>query len=150
MSMCWPGGRHDEIMVQKSSRSPGSQGPGVTEIDIPCAFGPAFEGERVRGADLYAQCGGGKTQCTELVKMAHMNEDRRRQGDRSSDRIWDGLKEGGTFHLGIYVQIAGREFQEDFEPIMERQIHHLINYIQGVMHIGQRDISWVRISPSRH
>ncbi len=29
---------------------------------------------------------------------------------------------------------------------MERQIHHLINYIQGIMHIGQRDISWVRIS----
>jgi acetyl-CoA synthase len=29
---------------------------------------------------------------------------------------------------------------------MERQIHHLINYIQGIMHIGQRDISWVRVS----
>ncbi len=56
------------------------------------------------------------------------------------------LKEGDTFPLGIYVQIAGREFQTDFEPIMERQIHHLINYIQGIMHIGQRDISWVRIS----
>ncbi|MEJ2520956.1 MAG: CO dehydrogenase/CO-methylating acetyl-CoA synthase complex subunit beta, partial [Desulfuromonadales bacterium] len=27
----------------------------------------------------------------------------------------------------------------------ERQIHHLINYIQGVMHIGQRDIAWVRV-----
>jgi acetyl-CoA synthase len=56
------------------------------------------------------------------------------------------MKEGETFPLGIYVQIAGREFQTDFEPIMERQIHHLINYIQGIMHIGQRDISWVRIS----
>jgi acetyl-CoA synthase len=56
------------------------------------------------------------------------------------------VKEGGTFPLGIYVQIAGREFQTDFEPIIERQIHHLINYIQGIMHIGQRDISWVRIS----
>jgi acetyl-CoA synthase len=27
----------------------------VTDIEIPCAFGPAFEGERVRGADLYTQ-----------------------------------------------------------------------------------------------
>jgi acetyl-CoA synthase len=35
--------------------------------------------------------------------------------------------------------------QEDFEPILERQIHHLINYAQGLMHIGQRDIAWVRI-----
>jgi hypothetical protein len=44
------------------------------------------------------------------------------------------------------MQVAGREFQEDFEPILERQIHHLINYIQGVMHMGQRDIAWVRVS----
>jgi acetyl-CoA synthase len=44
------------------------------------------------------------------------------------------------------VQIAGREFQEDFEPILERQIHHLVNYIQYVMHIGQRDIAWIRVS----
>ena len=36
--------------------------------------------------------------------------------------------------------------QEDYEPILERQIHHLINYAQGIMHIGQRDISWLRVS----
>ena len=117
----------------------------VSEIDIPMAFGPAFEGERVRGADLYCQTGGGKAQCTELVKMAEMNE------------IEDGkviivgpdvneIKEGSNFPLGIFVQIAGREFQPDFEPIIERQIHHLTNYIQSIMHIGQRDIAWVRIS----
>jgi acetyl-CoA synthase len=38
--------------------------------------------------------------------------------------------------------------QEDYEPILERQIHHLINYAQGVMHIGQRDIAWLRVSKS--
>ena len=36
--------------------------------------------------------------------------------------------------------------QDDFEPILERQIHHLINYAQGVMHIGQRDIAWIRVA----
>ena len=117
----------------------------VADIDIPCSFGPAFEGERVRGADLYAQCGGGKTQCTEHVKKAEMNEIEDGKVIIDGPDL-DAIKEGGTFSLGIKVQIAGREFQEDFEPIMERQIHHLINYIQGVMHIGQRDISWVRIS----
>jgi len=117
----------------------------VSEINIPCSFGPAFEGERVRGADLHAQCGGGKTQCTELVKMAEMNEVEDGKVTIVGPDI-DGIKEGETFPLGISVQIAGREFQEDFEPIMERQIHHLVNYIQGIMHIGQRDISWVRIS----
>jgi acetyl-CoA synthase len=43
------------------------------------------------------------------------------------------------------VQVAGREMQTDFEPILERQIHHLINYAQGIMHIGQRDIAWIRV-----
>ena len=131
-------------MVQKSVEVRGLKVQ-VASIDIPMSFGPAFEGERVRGADLYCQMGGGKTQCTELVKMAEMNE------------IEDGkvvivgpdvneIKEGGAAPLGIYVQVAGREFQTDFEPIIERQIHHLINYIQGIMHIGQRDISWIRVS----
>ncbi|MFU8769687.1 MAG: acetyl-CoA decarbonylase/synthase complex subunit alpha/beta, partial [Desulfotignum sp.] len=133
-----------EDMVQKSVEVRGLKVQ-VSEIDIPCAFGPAYEGERVRGADLYAQCGGGKTQCTELVKMADMNKIEDGKVEIIGPDISD-IKEGGTFHLGIFVQIAGREFQEDFEPIMERQIHHLINYIQGIMHIGQRDISWVRIS----
>jgi len=117
----------------------------VADINIPCAFGPAFEGERVRGADLHAQCGGGKTQCTELVKMAQMNEIEDGKIIVKGPDVGD-LKVGETFPLGIFVQIAGREFQSDFEPIMERQIHHLVNYIQGIMHIGQRDISWVRIS----
>ena len=117
----------------------------VSEIDIPCAFGPAFEGERVRGDDLYCQTGGGKTQCTELCKMADMKEIEDGKIEVIGPDIPD-MKEGDRFYLGIYVQVAGREFQTDFEPILERQIHHLINYIQYVMHIGQRDISWVRIS----
>ncbi len=131
-------------MVQKSVEVRGLKVT-VSDIDIPMAFGPAYEGERVRGADLYCQCGGGKTQCTELVKRAEMNEIEDGKVTIVGPDVTD-MKEGDTFPLGIFVQIAGREFQEDFEPIMERQIHHLTNYIQSIMHIGQRDISWVRIS----
>ncbi|MBW1869181.1 MAG: CO dehydrogenase/CO-methylating acetyl-CoA synthase complex subunit beta [Deltaproteobacteria bacterium] len=119
----------------------------VSEIDIPLSFGPAFEGERVRGADLHCQTGGGKAQCTELVKMAEMNEIEDGKIELIGPDVTD-VKEGEAFPLGIYVQIAGREFQPDFEPIIERQIHHLTNYIQYVMHIGQRDIAWIRISKS--
>ena len=36
--------------------------------------------------------------------------------------------------------------QSDFEPILERQIHHLINGAEGIWHMGQRDIVWTRIS----
>ncbi len=134
---------HEE-MVQKSVEVRGLKVT-VSTIDIPCSFGPAYEGERVRGADLYVQTGGGKAQCTELVKMAEMNEIEDGKVEVVGPDIGD-MKEGEPFPLGIYVQAAGREFQTDFEPILERQIHHLINYIQGVMHIGQRDISWIRVS----
>jgi acetyl-CoA synthase len=134
---------HSE-MVQKSVETRGLKVT-VSQIDIPCNFGPAYEGERVRGADLFTQMGGGKTQATEFVKMAEMNEIEDGKVSVVGTDIGD-VKEGQAIPLGIYVQVAGREMQVDFEPILERQIHHLINYIQGVMHMGQRDIAWVRVS----
>jgi len=134
---------HDEI-CQRSVEVRGLKVT-ISEIDIPCAFGPAYEGERVRGADLLTQMGGGKTQATELVKMAEMNEIEDAKVELIGKDLGD-LQEGENLPLGIYVQVAGREMQPDFEPILERQIHHLINYIQSVMHIGQRDIAWIRVS----
>jgi len=131
-------------MVQKSVEVRGLKTT-VSTIDIPMAFGPAYEGERVRGQDLFCQMGGGKSQATELVKMAEMNEIEDGKVTVVGRDIPE-LKEGENLPLGIYVQIAGREFQTDFEPIIERQIHHLINYMQGIMHIGQRDIAWIRVS----
>ena len=116
----------------------------VTEIDIPLTYGPAFEGERVRKDDLYLEMGGGKTQMTELVRIADMNAIEDGKVIVKGPDVGD-IKKGGTLPLGIFVQVAGREMEEDFEPILERQIHHLINYAQGIMHIGQRDISWVRV-----
>ena len=56
------------------------------------------------------------------------------------------LGPGKRTPLAIFVEVAGRQMQQDFEPILERQIHHLINFAQGMMHIGQRDIAWVRIA----
>ncbi len=116
----------------------------VANIDIPLAYGPAFEGERVRKEDLYLEMGGGKTQATELVQMADMNAIEDGKVEVVGPDVTD-IKKGDRLPLGILVQVAGRQFQEDFEPILERQIHHLINYAQGVMHIGQRDIAWVRV-----
>lgn len=116
----------------------------ITKIDIPLAYGPAFEGERVRKDDLYLEMGGGKTQFTELCKMAEMNEIEDGKVVLKGPDVSD-IKKGDRLPLGIYVQVAGRKMQTDFEPILERQIHHLINYAQGIMHIGQRDIAWIRV-----
>ena len=58
----------------------------------------------------------------------------------------DEIEEGATIPFGLLVEVAGRKMQKDFEPILERQIHHFLNEAEGVLHIGQRDIIWVRIS----
>ncbi len=117
----------------------------VAQIPIPVAYGAAFEGERVRGEDIYLECGGGRTQMVEWVTTKRMNE----VEDGKVEVIGPELKDvpvNSKLPFAICVEVAGREMQDDFEPILERQIHHLINYAQGVMHIGQRDIAWIRIS----
>jgi acetyl-CoA synthase len=48
--------------------------------------------------------------------------------------------------LAISVDVFGRKMQKDFEPILERQIHRFTNYAMGLMHMGQRDMVWIRIS----
>jgi acetyl-CoA synthase len=116
----------------------------VSEVPIPVAYGPAFEGERVRKDDVYLECGGGKTPMVEWVTSKRMDEVEDGNIEVVGQDIGD-VEAGSRLPLAIAVEVAGREMQEDFEPILERQVHHLINYAQGVMHIGQRDIAWLRI-----
>ncbi len=117
----------------------------VAQVDVPVAYGAAFEGERVRGEDIYLECGGGRTAMMEWVTTKRMHE----VEDGKVEVIGPELKDipaGSRLPMAICVEVAGRDMQDDFEPILERQIHHLINYAQGLMHIGQRDIAWIRIS----
>jgi acetyl-CoA synthase len=116
----------------------------VSKIDIPLAFGPAFEGERIRKDDLYMECGGGRTKAVEVLISKEMDEVQDGLVTIEGPDIKD-IKEGDKLPLAILVEVAGREMQSDFEPILERQFHHLINYIQGIMHIGQRNIMWIRV-----
>jgi len=48
------------------------------------------------------------------------------------------------------VEVAGRNFQEDFESVVERRIHEYISCANGIFHMGQRAITWVRISKDAH
>ena len=133
---------HDQI-VARSIEVRGLK-VNITEIDIPLTYGPAFEGERVRKGDVYLEMGGSASQATELVRIADMNAIEDGKIIVKGKDVGD-VKKGDNLPLGIFVEVAGREMEEDFEPILERQIHHLVNYAQGIMHIGQRDISWVRV-----
>ncbi len=98
----------------------------------------------MRKDDVYLECGGGRTPCCELVKIADMSQVEDGRVDVIGPNIAD-VPAGSRLPLAITVEVAGRKMQEDYEPILERQIHHLVNYAQGVMHIGQRDIAWYRI-----
>jgi acetyl-CoA synthase len=117
----------------------------VAEVPVPVAYGPAFEGERVRGEDIYLECGGGRTPMVEWVTTKRMEEVEDGKVEVIGPELTD-VEPGSRLPFAIAVEVAGREMQDDFEPILERQIHHLINYAQGVMHIGQRDIAWIRIA----
>ena len=117
----------------------------VTEVPVPVAYGPAFEGERVRGDDIYLETGGGYTHMVEWVTSKDMDEVVDGDVQVIGPEITD-MPHGSKLPLAIVAEVAGRQMQEDYEPILERQVHHLINYAQGVMHIGQRDIAWMRVS----
>jgi acetyl-CoA synthase len=117
----------------------------LAEVPVPVAFGAAFEGERVRGEDIYLESGGGRTAMVEWVSSKRMDEVEDGKIEVIGPELAD-ISPGSRLPLAIAVEVAGREMQEDYEPILERQIHHLINYAQGLMHIGQRDIAWLRVS----
>ena len=134
---------HDEI-VAKAIEVRGLK-VAVAEVPVPVAYGPAFEGERVRGSDIYLEAGGGRTQAVELVTMKGMDEVEDGKIEVVGPNLGD-VEPGTKLPLAIVAEVAGRAMQSDFEPILERQIHHPINYAQGVMHIGQRDIAWYRIA----
>jgi acetyl-CoA synthase len=133
---------HDQ-MVQRSVEVRGLKVT-VADVPVPVSYGPAFEGERVRGEDIYLESGGGRTQAVEWVTTRNINEVEDGKVEVIGPDL-DQLTPPAQLPLAIVAEVAGRKMQEDFEPILERQIHHLINYAQGVMHIGQRDIAWVRV-----
>ena len=133
---------HDQI-VQRAVEVRGLKVQ-VANVPIPVSYGPAFEGERVRGEDIYLECGGGRTHAVEWVTSKNMDEVEDGKVEVIGPDL-DQIKPPAQLPLAIVAEVAGRQMQEDFEPILERQIHHLINYAQGIMHIGQRDIAWLRV-----
>lgn len=133
---------HDEI-VAKAIEIRGLKVT-ISKVDIPMSYGPAFEGERIRKDDLFFECGGGRTLGVELTVSKDMSEVEDGHIEMLGPDL-DQVKEGDKLPFGMIVEVAGRQMQPDFEPILERQIHHLVNYVQGIMHIGQRNIMWIRV-----
>lgn len=117
----------------------------VSEVPVPVSYSPAFEGERIRKEDMYVEFGGQKTAAFEWVQMKDGSEVEDGSVEVIGDDV-DSIEAGGKLPLGMVVQISGRKMQADFEPVLERQIHTFMNEAQGIWHMGQRDIIWMRIS----
>ena len=117
----------------------------VAKIDIPVAHSPAFEGERIRKEEMYCEFGGQRTPAFEWLRMREIGDVEDGKVEVEGPDV-DSVEVGGKMPLGIVVEVAGRKMQTDFEPVLERQIHTFMNEAQGLWHMGQRDINWVRIS----
>ena len=118
----------------------------LAQVDVPVPYAAAFEGERVRKEQLYAEFGGKSSLAFEFLtsKTQEAVEDGKIEVvGPDIDNLPQGMK---SLPLAIIVDVYGRKMQKDFEPILERQIHRFVNYAMGLMHLGQRDMNWIRIS----
>ncbi len=117
----------------------------VANVPVPVPYGSAFEGEVVRKANMRVEFGGKYSRAFEFLRMVPMDE----VVDGRIEVIGPDFEDQpaqGHMDMGIVVDVAGRQMQRDFEPVLERQIHYFINGASGIQHIGQRDIAWIRIS----
>ncbi|MGC8961653.1 MAG: CO dehydrogenase/CO-methylating acetyl-CoA synthase complex subunit beta [Candidatus Bathyarchaeia archaeon] len=114
--------------------------------DIPVDVGVIYEGERIRKPDMYVELGGPKVNYKfELVRAKNPSEIEDGKVEIIGPDIKD-LDEGGSYPFGIYIEVAGKEIEEDLEGIIERRIHEYCNYIEGFMHLNQRYDIWLRLS----
>jgi len=117
----------------------------LTEVPVPVPYGSAFEGEVVRRNDMRVEFGGKNARCFEYLEMANLED----VVDGKVEVIgpdFSNIPPQGYMDMGIVAQVAGRQMQKDFEPVLERQFHYFVNGASGIQHIGQRDITWIRIS----
>ncbi len=118
----------------------------VEKPPIPVSYGPAFEGERIRKEDMFIEFGGARTPSFEWVRMREMEEIEDGKISIVGNNWQEKYEQGGKMPLAIVIDVAGRKMQKDFESVIERKIHHNINEAQGIWHMGQRDINWIRIN----
>ena len=114
----------------------------VKELPIPVAFAAAFEGEIIRKADMHNEFWSAKNPTAELVVMRELNEIE----DHKINIIGPDLDEAKDMALATFVEVAGKKMQPDFESVIERKFHAWFNYMEGVMHTGQRNQVRVRVS----
>jgi acetyl-CoA decarbonylase/synthase complex subunit beta len=114
--------------------------------DMPVDVGPVYEGERIRANQMYVELGGPKMEKHfELVRVKDPKDIKDGSVTLHGPDLKD-MKEGSTHPIGIYVEVAGPELEEDLEAVFERRIHEFCNFVNGIMHLNQRYTNWMRLS----
>lgn len=112
--------------------------------EFPFEISPMFEGERIRKEGMHVELAGPKSKGFELVRAAPMEE----VEDGRFTLIGPDLaamEEGSRYPFAMIYKIAGELVEADLESIVERRNHEFQNYIQGMMHLNQREDVWLRI-----
>ncbi len=117
----------------------------VSNVDLPVAFASAFEGEIIRRGDMQVEFDGSRLDALELVRTREVHEVEDHKFTLIGPDL-DQLEEGGKFSICMVADVAGKNMNPDFEPVLERKFHAYINCMEGVMHTGQRDMIRVRVS----
>ena len=113
--------------------------------DIPVEIGVVYEGERIRKQTMQVELGGPQVkEKFEILRVknpeeVHDGEVRVLGPDLSEMAV------GGAIPFGICVEVAGAQLEADMEAVMERRIHDFCNWIEGFMHLNQRDGIWLRV-----
>ena len=116
--------------------------------DLPFDVGPVYEGERIRGNQMYVELGGPKIEKHfELVKVRPEKDIKDGKITIIGPNIKD-MKEGERYPIGILVEVSGPELETDLEAVFERRVHEFCNFVNGIMHLNQRYTNWMRLSKS--
>ena len=114
--------------------------------DIPVDVGVVYEGERIRKGDMHAELGGPDVPHKfELLRV------------KPPEQVEDGkvtvvgpdfkdMPEGTKTPFAILVEVSGKDLEEEMEGVFERRLHYFTNWVEGFMHLNQRNTIWCRVS----
>ncbi len=108
-------------------------------------IGPQYEGETVRKQDLWIEFGGPKvSRKFEFCRLRKPEEIEHQKVEIIGPDL--SQLEPGSYPLGILIELAGKELDEDAMGIMERRIHMFTNYLHNWYHMNQRYDMWIRLN----
>lgn len=117
----------------------------IDKMKIPVPYGPAFEGERVRKPQTGCEIGGKFSKAFEYLRLRKLKDVDNGKIEVIGPEL-DAVPDGGAVPYAMIVDVAGRKMQPDFESVLERRFHIFLSEAMGIMHTGQRDMIWIRVS----